>query len=182
VSKRPFVILDRDGTLIENIPYLSDYKRLRINPGVIQGLKALSKLGFAFGIVSNQSGVGRGLVTYKQLLEINSLLINSLLSIGVNMEFFLCCFHPPLANCECRKPKVGMIEALGFRDLIDENKSFMIGDSDVDVAFACSLGVTPILLGNSRIVANTSMAEICINATNFSDAVARVKHHVSTRS
>jgi D-glycero-D-manno-heptose 1,7-bisphosphate phosphatase len=142
----PFVLLDRDGTLIEDVPYLNNWRQVRFLPGVISGLSELRARGFHLGIVSNQSGVGRGLISFKQLLQVNSHMVEVLLSNNVELDFLLCCIHSPMDACNCRKPLTGMMCNHPIKHKVLRSQSFMVGNSQCDIDFAINLGVNPILI------------------------------------
>jgi len=145
---RPYVLLDRDGTVIRNVPYLSNYLQVCIPKDVIAGLKFIKSMGFAFGIISNQSGIGRGFISPKQLIEVNSQVVEVLESKEIHIDFLLCCTHHPNIGCNCRKPRTGLLENSIYDKVIDKESSFMVGDTSADIDFALNYGVTPILLSN----------------------------------
>jgi D-glycero-D-manno-heptose 1,7-bisphosphate phosphatase len=149
--RAPYVLLDRDGTLIEDVPYLNDWTKVRFLPGVIDGLSKLLKRNFRLGIVSNQSGVGRGLIQFSQLLQVNSYIVDVLLSNQIELDFFYCCLHDPIGECNCRKPRIGLVQDSLLARKILQSKSFMVGNSQCDIDFANNLGVHPILLRHGGI-------------------------------
>ncbi|MBK9215591.1 MAG: HAD family hydrolase [Chloracidobacterium sp.] len=128
--KRPAIFLDRDGTLIEEVNYLSrseDLRLFRYTKGAVEMLKAA---GYLVVVVTNQSGIGRGIYTESDMHAIHE-------SIQVQLDHaidaFYFCPHLPCDGCVCRKPRTGMIEA-AVRDLdIDLQRSWMVGDKDADV-------------------------------------------------
>jgi D-glycero-D-manno-heptose 1,7-bisphosphate phosphatase len=148
---KSFVFLDRDGTIIKDIPYLSDWRKVSFLPNTIEGLRLLKSLGFAFGIFSNQSGLSRGLITFKQLLEINSYIVSELISEGIFVEFFLSCPHRPIDDCLCRKPKTGLALLATGLNFFNKEHSFMIGDSLTDLQFGANLGVKTIYLTSNTL-------------------------------
>jgi len=148
---KPFVILDRDGTIIEHIHYLSNPEIVRFKPGLIQALTSLSIEGFAFGIVSNQSIIGRGMATQEQVDVVNSYITKFLYQHGVDISFVYVCPHVPEDNCKCRKPEI----ELGLRAISDfeltPSLSYMIGDQESDILFGNNLGCTSIQIsGNAK--------------------------------
>jgi HAD superfamily hydrolase (TIGR01662 family) len=135
LSGRPRAVLfDRDGTLIENVPYLTDPQRVRPMPGVRRTLNQLRRQGMAVGIVSNQSGVGRGLIGADQLAQVNAR-VESLLG---PFDTWQICPHTPDALCSCRKPEPGLVTAAARELGLAPHECLMIGDigSDVDAALA----------------------------------------------
>jgi len=137
---RPFVFLDRDGTLVRDTGYphrLADYELL---PGVIAGARALAEAGFALAIATNQSGIGRGLFTTADFARFQARLEADLAAAGVTLAATLVCPHAPEAGCACRKPAPGLL--LRARDELgaDLAASWMIGDGERDVEAARRAG------------------------------------------
>lgn len=143
------VFLDRDGTLIEDKGYISKCNQVMLLPGVIEALRNLKELGFELIIISNQSGIGRGLVTETQVEKINNYLDSLLTSEGINITDVYYCPHTPDDNCFCRKPKPGMIlSALNKYD-INAKESYFVGDKWTDVETAVNAGLSPVLISDS---------------------------------
>jgi D-glycero-D-manno-heptose 1,7-bisphosphate phosphatase len=145
------VILDRDGTIVVDRGYLDDPAQLCLLPGAAQGLRSLHERGHQIIVVSNQSGVGRGLLTLTRMHEINGLLTRMLEAAGAKLDGIYCCPHRPEDNCACRKPKTKLVldaaAALGF----DPNNCVVIGDKSSDIELGRRLQATTILVsGNGR--------------------------------
>ncbi|RJP57855.1 MAG: HAD family hydrolase [Melioribacteraceae bacterium] len=150
------VFLDRDGTINEDPGYLGDESLVKLLPGVAEGIFELkSKFGFKIIVISNQSGIARGLITHEDVKRVNGK-INSLLS-EQNAEidvFYYCEFHPSFSseNDEnCRKPSPKMIFKAAEENNIDLSGSYMIGDKSSDVLCGISAGVKSILLSSESI-------------------------------
>jgi len=128
------VLFDRDGTLIENVPYLADPRRVRPMPGARRTLNQLRRQGVAVGVVSNQSGVARGLINVDELAKVNAR-VESLLG---PFDTWQVCLHAADARCSCRKPEPGMVTAAARQLGVAPHDCLMIGDigSDVDAALA----------------------------------------------
>ena len=145
-----FIIFDRDGTLIEFEHYLIDPARVKIHENTIRGLKILSAKGFKFGVISNQSIIGRGVATIEQVDLVNKKMLEQFNTFGINFEFIYYCRHSPMDMCSCRKPGI----ALGVRALnehqINVEKSYMIGDMDSDIVFGKSLNLTTIKIHTNK--------------------------------
>lgn len=123
------VFLDRDDTLNEDPGYLNDASRVRLLPGVAEGLQRLQAAGYQFIILTNQSGIGRGLITAEQLEAVHRQLLHLLALEGVQVLDILFCPHVPDDRCECRKPAAGLLwKALELHPQIDVGRSWMIGD------------------------------------------------------
>src|SRR5258706_11955307 len=135
------VFLERDGVLIEDVGLLISPEQICILPGVPAALALLRAAGYKLIVVSNQTVVARGLASEKQVQEINDFLAAKLQEAGAPAldAWFFCPHHPNATlpqyrtNCECRKPKSGMLfQAIAKHDL-DLSRSFMIGDSITDI-------------------------------------------------
>jgi histidinol-phosphate phosphatase family protein len=138
--KNKAVFLDRDGTLNEDPGYLDDASKLKLLPGVAPALARLIEAGFTLVVVSNQSGVRRGLIQEGSLKLIHERL-NALLGKPYPMiRHFRLCIHHPDDDCECRKPKPKLLLEAA-RDLrLDLSRSFMIGDKFSDVQVGKNAG------------------------------------------
>ena len=127
------VFLDRDETLNPDPGYISDPNQFHLYPWIAPELKKLKNAGFLIVIVSNQSGLNRGLITHSQLSQIHEKLDTLLQQeAGIQVDYYSVCPHMPEENCSCRKPKPYLIlnaaEELG----IDVSESFMLGDRSTD--------------------------------------------------
>jgi D-glycero-D-manno-heptose 1,7-bisphosphate phosphatase len=146
-SSRRAVFLDRDGTLIEDVGYLSDPDTVEFIEGAIEGLRALGGLGFALVLVSNQSGIARGLISGEQADAVHERFVSALADKGVELDDVRYCPHGPDEGCPCRKPLPGLIldatAALG----IDLERSFVVGDKDADVEAGRRAGCRTIQFG-----------------------------------
>jgi HAD superfamily hydrolase (TIGR01662 family) len=133
-SKPRAVLFDRDGTLIENVPYLADPQRVRPMPGARRALDQLRRRGVAVGVISNQSGLARGLINPDELAQVNAR-VESLLG---PFDTWQVCPHDPDARCSCRKPEPGLVITAARELGVAPHECLMIGDigSDVDAALA----------------------------------------------
>lgn len=143
------VLFDRDDTLIVDEPYLSDPKLVRPMPGAEQVLRRLREAGVPIGVVSNQSGVARGLITEQQLAEVNARVAELLGPFGT----WQVCVHGEHDGCPCRKPRPGLVRqaarALGVR----AQDCVVIGDIGADLGAAAAAGATGILVPTERTLA-----------------------------
>jgi len=152
-SGRPQAVLfDRDGTLIHNVPYLADARRVRPMPGARRTLDQLRRRGVAVGVVSNQSGVARGLINPDELAEVNDR-VESLLG---PFDTWQVCQHAPDARCSCRKPEPGLVTAAARQLGVDPAECLMIGDIGSDVDAALAAGARAVLVPTRH----TKLAEI----------------------
>ena len=135
---RPALFVDKDGTLVDNVPYNVDPALLRPRPGALRALRALQDAGFAIVVVTNQSGLARGLFSAAQLQALCEALHRQLQQeAGVTLTDILHCPHEPGSHgqpqCLCRKPRPGMLIEAGRRHRLDLARSWMVGDTLDDV-------------------------------------------------
>jgi len=141
------VFLDRDGTLNrDDEGYLADPDRVVLLPGATEAVRSLNAAGIKAVVVTNQSGIGRGLISLEDLARIHERLIALLAAGGAMLDGIFVCPHRPEHGCACRKP--GTELALrAARDLgVDPARSAMIGDQAADVALAHRLGGRAVLV------------------------------------
>ncbi len=155
-AKQAAVFLDRDGTLIREVNYLSEIGQIELLPTVAAGLKLLRAHGFKLLMVTNQSVVGRGLLSELGLAKIHAEIINRLAQQGATLDgIYYCPHHPTEARgeyrmvCDCRKPRTGMIESAAADFQIDPAISYVVGDQLTDFQLARAVGATGLLLGSS---------------------------------
>ncbi|HEX8676435.1 MAG TPA: HAD family hydrolase [Segetibacter sp.] len=152
-AKRKAIFLDKDGTLIPDVPYNVNPDFISLQKGVVEGLKLLKDHGYVFAVISNQAGVARGYFKFDDLEKVKEKLNLLLNQEGIQIEGYYFCPHHPLGKvpeysiaCSCRKPEPGMI-LKAARDLeIDTQKSWMIGDILNDVEAGNKAGCKTILL------------------------------------
>ena len=140
------VFLDRDGTVIHEKPgtYLSDPAKVKPYQSAKAAFKLLKKCGFKFFIVSNQSGIGRGYFTAKEVNAVHARMLK-LLKPAV-IEEIVFCPHSPDQQCACRKPKPKLGLQLIKKYRIDPAQSYMIGDKKADVEFGRAIGFKTVLV------------------------------------
>ncbi len=137
------VFLDRDGTIIKDVNYLSKTEDIELLPLAKEGLQLLKECGFKLIVVSNQSGIGRGYFDREFVIKTHDV-INEMVG-GLIDEFYFCP-HKPEDNCSCRKPKTGMIDEAVEKYGIKREKSFVIGDKESDIELGINAGITPFLI------------------------------------
>ena len=173
---RRTVFLDRDGVLVEEKNFLTDPNQVQVIPGVSPALKMLEDQ-FYLVVITNQSGIGRGLFTEEILAAIHSELVNQLAEQGAYVDAFYYCPHHPEAVvseyrviCECRKPNPGMLnKAAGLWNL-DLGYSFMIGDRPSDMEASWAAGVQGIQVGNNFKTSPTC-ARVCKDLLEASETI-----------
>jgi D-glycero-D-manno-heptose 1,7-bisphosphate phosphatase len=145
-TMKPYVLLDRDGTLNVERDYLSDPAQLELLPGVSQALRRLRELGFGLVVVSNQSGVGRGYFNLDAVERIHQRLKQMLAAEGAAVDAFYICPHAPDEACDCRKPLTGMVDQAVAEWGFDPKDGFIIGDKEADIDLGHAVGARPILV------------------------------------
>lgn len=148
------VLMDKDGTLIEDLPYNVDPSRVRLAPGAADALRRLGAAGFGVAIVTNQSGVARGYFDEADLDALAGHLRSVLAGLGVPLLGFYACPHLPdgeveayAVECDCRKPAPGLIRR-AVSDLgIDPAATWFIGDAWMDAAAGRAAGCRTIMVG-----------------------------------
>src|SRR5207244_3957979 len=143
---RPFVFLDRDGTLMMEKGYLSDPQCVELIDGAAAALRRLREGGFGIAIVTNQSAVGRGYFGMERVDAVHRRLGDLLASQGAFLDAIYVCPHRPEEECACRKPGIAMIEDAAREHAIDLRASFIIGDKESDVDCGRNAGVPVILV------------------------------------
>jgi len=151
------IFVDKDCTLIPDIPYNVDPARISLMPHVLPGLKRLQKEGYLLIIISNQSGVAKGHFEERELTKVIQKIVELLAAGKVNMhDFYYCPHHPDgkvkfyARECECRKPKPGLLLRAARDWKIDLPSSWMIGDILDDVEAGRRAGCQTILLDNGN--------------------------------
>lgn len=147
MSGDPAVFLDRDGTLIDDVGYISDPEDVRLLPGAADALQALRDAGFRLVVISNQSGLGRGLITQEQADAVHERFLSELQRAGARVDAAYYCPHAPDEGCRCRKPLPGLILDAARELGLDLERSVMVGNSEVDVSAGEAAGARAILLG-----------------------------------
>ena len=147
------VFLDRDGTITRDTGYTHRIDELELLPGAVDGLRMLSALGYCLVVVSNQSGVARGLFSEDDMHAFNRTLVDRLAESGQTLQAIYCCpLHPGAsvpryrADSPLRKPEPGMLLQAAAEHSIDLHGSFMIGDKKSDVLAGQGAGCRTILL------------------------------------
>tara|TARA_B100000963_G_scaffold107153_1_gene93145 strand:- start:27 stop:542 length:516 start_codon:yes stop_codon:yes gene_type:complete len=130
------VFLDRDGVINIDKKFVYKICDFQFIDGVFDALKYLINKKFNLFIVTNQSGIGRKLYTIKDFEKVNNWMINKFLDEKIIINEVQFCYHHPDDNCDCRKPKTGMIDEILKNNNIDLNQSWLIGDKNIDMELA----------------------------------------------
>jgi D-glycero-D-manno-heptose 1,7-bisphosphate phosphatase len=143
----PAIFLDRDGVLIENrSDYVRDWSQVNIFPDAIRALSHSSIKNYKIVIVTNQSAVGRGLISLETANDINGRLVDLIHHYGGQMDAVYMCPHKPDDGCFCRKPKPGLLLQAAKELSLDLQRSWMIGDAWSDVQAGQLAGVRQVIL------------------------------------
>jgi len=165
------VLLDRDGTILEDPGFLCAPEQVRLLPGAGEALRDLSRAGFRLAVVTNQSGIARGLLDEETLGRIHARLEARLREEGVELGGIYACPHHPeeglppyRTECECRKPRPGLLlRALAELDL-DPALSFSVGDAPRDLEASLAAAVPFVSLGFCDPRAHHSAADLAAAA------------------
>jgi D-glycero-D-manno-heptose 1,7-bisphosphate phosphatase len=143
---RGLALLDRDGTLIRDVPFLHDPQQVEILPGVVEGLKRLQNAGLRLAIVSNQQGIGLGYYTVEDFIAVNRRLFRELAPHGIRIARVYFCPHSMADQCACRKPAAGMVHRAMREFGCSPGQTFLIGDTDADIEAARVAGCGAVLV------------------------------------
>lgn len=147
------IFLDRDGTVNQEVNFLTSPEGLELIPRSASAIHEANQLGFRVFIVTNQSGIARGLLTEDQLAHIHRVLIEKLREEDARIDAVYYCPHHPegeeslfAVDCSCRKPNTGMVERAQREFPLDLKRSFVIGDRLIDIQLGNNAGIPAILV------------------------------------
>ena len=146
IGRRPAIFLDKDGTLVEDVPYNVDPALLRFTPHAFEALRLWRDAGYRLVVVTNQSGLGRGLFDRAALERLHGALVDRLAREGIALDGFFACPHLAEAGCACRKPRAGLLQEAARALGIDLAASWMVGDILNDVEAGHRAGCRSVLL------------------------------------
>ena len=150
-SKRPAIFLDRDGVIIENRDeYVRSWADVSFIPGALNALASVAASGYAIVVVTNQSGVGRGLIPLADAEAINHRVLAEIARAGGRIDAAYICPHKPEDDCDCRKPRPGMLLRAARELNLDLSRSWMIGDALTDMQAGEAAGVRSLLVLTGR--------------------------------
>jgi len=141
----PAIFLDRDGTIIKDNGYLKNLFEIDFYPYTFKALQNLQEYFLLF-IITNQSGVSKGLISENEVKEVNRQIVRALRTRGITIFDVFYCPHKSEENCECKKPKPYFIHHAAQLYNLDLTRSFMVGDHPSDIQCGINAGVTPIYL------------------------------------
>lgn len=150
---RRAVFMDRDGTVSDEVGYLNHVSRLRVYPWSASAIRALNDAGLLAVLVTNQAGVARGYFPETMILDVHARLVDELAAQGATLDAIYYCPHHPTAgeppyraDCECRKPRPGMLLQAAAEHYIDLASSYVVGDKYSDVRLAHAVGASGVLV------------------------------------
>jgi D-glycero-D-manno-heptose 1,7-bisphosphate phosphatase len=166
------ILLDRDGTIVVDRHYLDDPSGLEFLPAAAEGLRQLHAAGHRLVVVTNQSGIGRGMFSVARLEAIHARLQQMVIEAGARLDAIYFCPHAPDADCDCRKPRLGLmrraVAELGF----DPAAAVVIGDKQSDVEFGKRARAATILIGSALPPAATTARPTVNHLAATADLVA----------
>ncbi len=176
---RRWVLLDRDGTILEYREHLRDLESVGLIPGAAAGIRALREMGLAVAVVTNQSVIGRGWLDDEGLSRIHDRMVEQLGAEGASVDTILFCPHRAEDGCLCRKPKPGLVTALQREFPLCASTSFVVGDDAKDIELGRNIGATTLLvrtgLGRRTEAARASTPDLVVDdLLGASDAIARM--------
>lgn len=151
MKKQKILLLDRDGVINEdNEKYILNEKDLLFIPNSAYAIAKAKKLGFFIIIISNQSAIGRGMLSLQESNRINAKIQKEVKKFGGHIDIFLFCPHTPKKNCDCRKPKTGLLTMIKERLDLNFSNAIFIGDRLSDAETAFKIGATAMLVKSGK--------------------------------
>ncbi len=148
LSRRPAVFVDRDGVINRRRPgdYVRTWDQFHFLPGARAGLRALREAGYLLVVITNQRGIGRGLMSEADLAAVHERMQAELLRVGAGVDAIFHCPHDLADDCGCRKPRPGMIGRARELFAVDTARSWVVGDSLSDLEAGQAAGIRGILV------------------------------------
>ena len=150
MARSAAIFVDRDDTIMVDVKYCADPDLVRLIPGASEGLRALREAGYRVVIVTNQSGIGRGYFDAETLERVHNRLRDELRREGADYDAVYYCPHTPEEDCNCRKPKPGLLLKAASELNIDLGASYTLGDRDLDVRAGKAAGTKTILVSRTN--------------------------------
>jgi D-glycero-D-manno-heptose 1,7-bisphosphate phosphatase len=166
IGLRKAIFLDKDGTLIENVPYNVDPSLIRLTPNAAEGLVRLSNAGYGLFVVTNQTGIARGYFPESALQGVEARLREALGAFGINLQGFFYCPHLPGDQsgfeCDCHKPQPGMLLRAARQYGLALEDSWLIGDILNDVEAGYRAGCRTVLIDTGEVIDWPSVSSACV--------------------
>jgi D-glycero-D-manno-heptose 1,7-bisphosphate phosphatase len=149
--KRPAIFLDRDGVINLNRPeHVRSWEEFEFLPQALAGLQVLGEIGRPVIVATNQSVIGRGLTDRAAIDEIHARMVAAVAAAGGRIDLVCCCPHSPEDDCDCRKPRPGLLLTAAAEMDLDLGRSYLIGDAISDIDTAAAAGCRAILVLTGR--------------------------------
>lgn len=175
------VLLDRDGTIVVDRGYLDSAAGLEFLPGAAEGLRLLYTQGYRLAVITNQSGIGRGMFPIERLHEMNARLTTMVSEAGARLAGIYFCPHAPEENCDCRKPAPGLITQAAAELKFDPKTAIVIGDKDSDIECGRRAGAATVLISPGKSVSRTRIKADAVAADLVGAACAVFALHAPQR-
>ena len=178
------VFLDRDGVINQNRDdYVKSWDEVEFLPGVFKALKELAGANFLIFVLTNQSAVGRGLLSLSTLDTIHQRMKSTIEGHAGRIDGFYYCPHLPEEKCTCRKPAPGLLLKAAAEHDLDLEESYFIGDARSDMVAAAAAGCQPILVKSGRGAAQLATIEEQLrSACKITDDLAKAVQYIVTRN
>lgn len=150
-SRAGGLLCDRDGTVIENrADYVRDPSHIRLFPQAVRALRQVCEQGVPVILITNQSPIGRGIMSLREVVALHRLVVDALTAAGAPIAGTYLCPHAPGDGCGCRKPEPGMVRAALDRYRLDPRRTALVGDSVEDMLAARRAGVHGLMVRTGR--------------------------------
>jgi D-glycero-D-manno-heptose 1,7-bisphosphate phosphatase len=174
------VILDRDGVINkDSVNFIKNPNEWIALPGSLEAIALLNQSGFRVAIATNQSGIARGLLDMATLNAINDKMHRALAQMGGRIDAMFYCPHTADDNCECRKPKTGMILDIGRRFSVGLNEVYAVGDTLRDLQAFADAGCKPILVRSGKGEETIAHGNLPPNTLIFADLNEAAQHIIA---
>ncbi len=186
-NKTGAIFLDRDGVINENsADHVKNWEEFNFIPNALRTIRELTETELPIFVVTNQAAVNRGLMSVDALNEIHNRMLKAISDEGGKVTKVYYCPHAPNEECNCRKPKPGMLLQAAAEHNIDLNQSFMVGDAWTDIAAGREAGAHAILLmtgrGRWNVAASWDKFGVDLSAAcDVADAAFIIKEHLAGR-
>lgn len=177
MAKHPAIFLDRDGTIIDDAGYINHPCNVAFYPYSFEALRMLQE-HFLLFIVTNQSGIGKGLLTQNEVDKVNNYLTDVLKKVNITIYDLFCCPHSNEDRCSCKKPSPYFLHRAAELYNLDLSRSFMIGDHPSDVFCGINAGVSPLYLLSGH--GNKHRNELNTDVTIKENLMDATKYIIST--
>ncbi len=145
------VILDRDGVINhDSISYIKKPSEWGLIDGSAEAIRKLNRAGYFVAVATNQSGLGRGLLSLKDLNSIHDKMNRTIQKAGGKIDYIAFCPHLPQAGCDCRKPQIGLLKMINKQNTLNQDTDWMVGDTYNDVTAGHRMGIRSALVETGK--------------------------------